>query len=175
LLTTKTISMKAILISLIFSFALDSWLNDAIAQEQQSPAFNHVYLAVHNMDSSLKFYTKAFDLKVTDRFSQLDITQIDTSFKRAVNIVFLKFPGQDFVYELAERADTARPGNLFQHVGVEVKNIAIALQRAVDAGGKMYIPIRRIRTSSGLEIKQAFIKGPDGESIELTEIISGAY
>jgi predicted enzyme related to lactoylglutathione lyase len=170
--------MKAILMSFVFGLVLSLCFNNAVAQDQQLPAFNHLYLAVHNMDSSLKFYTKAFDLKVTDRFNQLDITRTDTSSKRAVNIVFLKFPGQDFVYELAERSDkndTTRPGNLFQHVGVEVKDNVIALQRAVNAGGKMYMPIRRVRTSSGLEIKQAFIKGPDGESIELTEIISGGY
>ena len=171
--------MKAILISLIFSLVFNlSFLNDAVAQDQQLPAFNHVYLAVHDMDSSLKFYTKAFDLKVTDRFDQLNVTQTDTSFKRSIKIVFLKFPGQDFVYELAERSDksdTTRPGNLFQHVGVEVKDIAADLQRVVDAGGKLAIPIRRIRTNSGLEIKQAFIKGPDGESIELIEIMSGSY
>ena len=56
-----------------------------------------------------------------------------------------------------------------------VKDIAVALQRGINAGSKVSIPIRRVKTSSGLEIKQAFMKGPDGESIELTEIISGGY
>lgn len=170
--------MKAILTSLIISLAFNLCFSDAAAQVQQLPVFNHVYLAVHNMDSSLKFYTTAFDLKITDRFNLLDITQPDTSFKRTVNVVFLKFPGQDFVYELAERADktdTTRPGNLFQHVGVEVKDITVALQRVINAGGKVAIPIRRVRTNSSLEIKQAYMKGPDGETIELTEIISGGY
>ncbi len=130
------------------------------------------------MDSSLQFYTEAFDLKVSDHFNLLDITQPDTSFKRPVNVVFLKFPHQDFVFELAERAnksDTTREGDLYQHVGVEVKDINVALQRAVSAGGKLVIPIRRVRTNSGLEIKQAYLKGPEGETIELTEIISGGY
>jgi catechol 2,3-dioxygenase-like lactoylglutathione lyase family enzyme len=171
--------MKAISISLIFSIILILCLDKADAQDQQVyPVFNHVFLSVRNMDSSVKFYTKAFDLKVTDRFTQLVITQADTTFKRDVNVVFLKFPGQDFVFELAERADkndTTRPGNLFQHVGVEVKDITIAVERVINAGGKITIPIRRIRTNSRLEIKQAFMKGPDGEAIELTEIISGRY
>jgi predicted enzyme related to lactoylglutathione lyase len=171
--------MKAISISLIFNIALSLCFNKAAAQDQQvCPAFNHVYLSVHNMDSSLKFYTKAFDLKVTDRFTQLDITQTDTAFKRAVNVVFLKFPKQDFVFELAERADkndTTRPGNLFQHVGVEVKDITVAFQRGINAGGKVVTPIRLVKTNSGLEIKQAYMKGPDAETIELTEIISGGY
>ncbi len=150
-----------------------------MAQSQQvPPAFNHVYLAVHNMDSSLQFYSKAFDLKVTDHFNLLDITQPDTGYKRPVNVVFLKFPHQDFVFELAERADksdTIREGNLYQHVGVEVKDITVALRRAISSGGKLAIPIRLVRTNSGLKIKQAYLKGPDGETIELTEIISGNY
>src|SRR5436309_6499557 len=107
-----------------FSLVLDVLgCHDGAQSPQLHPVFNHVYLAVRNLDSSLKFYTTAFDLKVTDRFTQLDIVQPDTTFKRAVNVVFLKFPKQDFVYELAERADkndTTKQGNLFQHVGVEV-------------------------------------------------------
>ena len=169
--------MKPILTSLISVLALGCC--DVIAQTQQSPpAFNHLYLEVRNIDSSVKFYTRAFDLKVTDHFNQLEITQADSTFKRSVKIVFLKFSGQDFVYELGERTDpndTTRQGNLFQHVGVEVKDIAVALQRGIDAGGKLGRPIRRVRTSSGLEIKQAFLRGPDGELIELTEIVTGNY
>ena len=167
----------------IFNLILNAIFTTLAAQRPKEsslfPVFNHVYLAVHNMDSSLKFYTTAFDLKVTDRFNLLDIKQTDTAFKRPVNVVFLKFPKQDFVFELAERADktdtASRAGNLFQHVGVEVTNITAAFQRVVNAGGKIFIPIRSVRTNSGLEIKQAYIKGPDGETIELTEIVSGGY
>ena len=170
--------MKPFLIFLTSMLVMGSCCQ-VIAQNQQAPpAFNHLYLAVHNIDSSLKFYTKAFDLKVTDHFNQLEVTQADSSFKRSVKIVFLKFPGQDFVFELAERVDpndTTRQGNLFGHVGVEVKDISAAVQRGIDAGGKLAIPIRRVRTSSGLEIKQAFLRGPDGESIELAEIVAGNY
>jgi lactoylglutathione lyase len=170
--------MKPLLMSLL-SVLVMGCCCQGIAQNQQTPpAFNHLYLAVRNIDSSLKFYTKAFDLRVTDHFNQLEITQSDSNFKRSVKIVFLKFPGQDFVYELAERVDpndTTRQGNLFGHVGVEVKDIVVAVQRAIDAGGKLYIPVRRVRTSSGLEIKQAFLRGPDGESIELAQIVTGNY
>lgn len=171
--------MKTVLMCVIVSLVLDFWFQYAGAQSKQShPAFNHVYLAVRNIDSSIKFYAKAFDLKVTDHFTQLDIVQSDSSFKRTVNIAFLKFPGQDFVYELAERPDkndTARPGNLFQHVGVEVTDINSAFQRVLNAGGKIVMPIRQVKTNSALAIKQAFMKGPDGETIELVEIIAGEY
>ena len=76
--------------------------------------------------------------------------------------------------ERANKGDTTRDGNLYQHqhVGVDVKDINVALQSAMRAGAQLAIPIRRVRTNSGLEIKQAYIKGPDGETIELTEIIA---
>ncbi len=167
--------MKTIPSVICFSFFMCACIHNSAQGQQGNPAFNHIYLGVHNMDSSLKFYTTAFDLKVTNRISQLDITQADTAFKRPVNIVFLKFPGQDLVYELGERSDTTKTGNLFQHVGVEVKNLKVALQRVLDAGGKLAVPIRQVKTNSGLAIKQAVVKGLDGESIEIVEIISGDY
>jgi hypothetical protein len=45
----------------------------------------------------------------------------------------------------------------------------------LNAGGKLAVPIRQVKTNAGLTIKQAVIKGPDGESIELVEIVSGNY
>ena len=167
--------MKTIPSVICFSFYLCVCFHSSAQVQQGNPAFNHIYLGVHNMDSSLKFYTTAFDLKITNRISQLDITQADTAFKRPVNIVFLKFPGQDLVYELGERSDTTRIGNLFQHVGVEVKDLKATLQRVLDAGGKLAVPIRQVKTNSGLAIKQAVVKGLDGESIEIVEVISGEY
>ena len=133
--------MKSVPTAICFSLLCGAGIHNATAQGQQvNPVFNHIYLGVHNMDSSIRFYTAAFDLKVTDRISQLDITQTDTAFKRPVNIVFLKFPGQDLVYELGERSDTTKIGNQFQHVGVEVKDLKVALQKVLDAGGKLAVP-----------------------------------
>lgn len=143
------------------------------------PKFNHVYLSVHDIQSSLNFYTKAFGLKLTDSFSVLEITTADSSFRKYVKVVFLKFENQDFVYELAERVNKtdslSRPGNLLQHVGIEVANIKSTLSDAITAGAKLATPIRRVKTNSGLEILQSYINGPDGEVIELTEIVTGGY
>lgn len=166
--------------TLIVLIGLSLCASKKMEQRNDTAVFNHVYLGVHNLDTSLLFYTKAFDLKVTDRFTELQYTQTDTVFKRAVKVAFLKFPGQDLVFELAERPDkndSTRYGNLFQHVGVEVKNIQTAFDRFKNAGGKVIAAIRRVKTNSpgGLEIKQAYMKGPDGETIELIELISGHY
>ena len=142
------------------------------------PRVNHVFLSVANIDSSVAFYLKAFDLKETNRLSVLRIEQGDSITERKVKIAFLKFTGQDLAFEVSERApatDASTSGTqLYQHVGVEVSDINVAFQRVKDAGGKVAIPIRIVRTNR-IEIKQAFFRGPDGELIELAEIISGGY
>ena len=135
-------------------------------------------LYVSDLDHSINFYTTAFDLTVTNRINQ--ISTFNNEGKETtvpVKMAFLKFPGQDFVYELAEQPTKTAEGNqviLFQHVGVDVKNIDKAYQRAVDAGAESLLAVRRVK-AKGVEAKQAFLKGPDGERIELMEIFSGSF
>jgi len=100
-----------------------------------------------------------------------------TELIRTVQMAFLKFPDQDFVFELAQQlADTTmRPATYsFQHIGVDVVDIEAAYQRAIDAGAKELLPVRKVK-AKGVEAKQAFFAGPDGERIELMQIISGEF
>lgn len=143
-----------------------------------SPRINHVMLYVSDLDASIDFYTKAFDLHVTNRISQLETTKPDGSvLVRDIEIVFLKFPGQDFVYELAQNPnppDTISMACLFQHVGVDVANIEEALEQVITAGGKLIAPIQLVGTKD-IKVKQAFLQGPDGENIELMQMLSGEF
>src|SRR5687768_5473264 len=99
-----------------------------------TPRFNHVMLVVTNLDSSITFYTAAFDLQVAQRITELRVTGADGSpSARPVKMALLKFPGQDFVLELAERPAPATagpapagPAPYYQHVGVDVRDIAAA-------------------------------------------------
>ena len=69
-----------------------------------SPRFNHVMLIVSNLDSSVAFYTAAFDLKVAQRITELSVTPPNgTPTAHPVKMALLKFPGQEFVLEMAER------------------------------------------------------------------------
>jgi catechol 2,3-dioxygenase-like lactoylglutathione lyase family enzyme len=170
--------MKINLLAISFTFVLSHFFSQAISQTPLTPRFNHVFLYVSNLDSSLQFYEAAFDVKVVNRFTELEITQGDSTFKRNLKIVFLKFSNQDFVLELAERPNTMTIANqpgVLQHVGIEVEDIGIAFKRLSNAGGKIMVPIRKVRTNSGLEIKQAFFTGPDEEQLELVQVISGGY
>ena len=147
-------------------------------KEPISPRFNHVVIQVSNMERSVDFYTHAFDLKVTnDSLKHLVYTMEDgTKKERDINVVLLKFPNQDFVYEMSEVAefDTSINFAIFHHVGIDVKDIKEALERAKQAGAEVLVPIRLVQTN-GIETKQAFLKGPNGEIIELMQIISGEF
>jgi catechol 2,3-dioxygenase-like lactoylglutathione lyase family enzyme len=134
-------------------------------------------LYVSDLDASVAFYTRAFDLTVTQRIDTLRVTRPDGSeTTRAVRMAFLKFPGQDFVYELAERrvqSDGTSP--FFQHVGVDVADIEVAATRVRAAGGRDFSGVSTVRTSGGTVAKNGFFKGPDGEMVELMQILQGEF
>ena len=145
-----------------------------------SPRFNHVMLIVTNLDSSITFYTSAFDLQVAQRITELKVTGADGAANaRPVKMALLKFPGQEFVLELAERpaaaAPVTGPAPYYQHLGVDVRDIAAAAERVAKAGGKNPSPIQTVSTSSGTVAKNMFFRGPSGELVELMQVISGEF
>ena len=141
------------------------------------PRFNHVMLYVSDLDASIAFYTKAFDLTVAQRIDTLRVTRPDGSeVARAARMAFLKFPGQDFVFELAERRvqdDGTSP--FFQHVGVDVADIEAAAARVQAAGGRDFSGLNTVRTSGGTVARNGFFKGPDGEMVELMQVLRGEF
>jgi catechol 2,3-dioxygenase-like lactoylglutathione lyase family enzyme len=143
-----------------------------------SPRFNHVMLFVSNLDSSITFYTAAFDLQVAQRITQLSVTGANGApSARPVKMALLKFPGQEFVLELAERpaSGTTGPAPYYQHLGVDVTDIEAAAERVRKAGGKAPSPIQTVSTSSGTVAKNMFFRGPSGELVELMQVVSGEF
>jgi catechol 2,3-dioxygenase-like lactoylglutathione lyase family enzyme len=144
-----------------------------------SPRFNHVMLVVSNLDSSIAFYTTAFDLQVTQRITEMRVTGADGApgAPRQVKMALLKFPGQEFVLELAERPapPSTGPAPYYQHVGVDVRDIAAAAERVRKAGGRNPSPIQTVSISGGAVAKNMFFRGPSGEMVELMQIVSGEF
>lgn len=143
-----------------------------------SPRFNHVMLVVSNLDSSITFYTTAFDLQVAQRLTELRVTGADgAQSARPVKMALLKFPGQEFVLELAERPapPTTGPAPYYQHVGIDVQDIAAAAERVRRAGGRDPSAIQTVSTSTGTVAKNMFFRGPSGELLELMQIVSGEF
>ena len=143
-----------------------------------TPRFNHVMLVVSNLDSSITFYTTAFDLQVAQRLTELRVTRADgAQSTRPVKMALLKFPGQEFVLELAERPapPTSGPAPYYQHLGVDVQDIAAAAERVRRAGGRDPSAIQTVSTSTGTVAKNMFFRGPSGELVELMQIVSGEF
>lgn len=143
-----------------------------------SPRFNHVMLVVSNLDSSITFYTAAFDLQVAQRITELKVTGANgTPTPRSVKMALLKFPGQEFVLEMGERPPTAPPGPppYYQHLGVDVRDIEAAAERVRKAGGRDLSPINTVTTSTGTVAKNMFFRGPGGELVELMQVVSGEF
>jgi catechol 2,3-dioxygenase-like lactoylglutathione lyase family enzyme len=143
-----------------------------------SPRFNHVMLVVSNLDSSITFYTAAFDLQVAQRINELKVTgPAGTPNARSVKMALLKFPGQEFVLEIGERPATAPagPAPFYQHLGVDVRDIEVAAERVRKAGGRDLSPINTVTTSTGTVAKNMFFRGPSGELVELMQVVSGEF
>ncbi|MBN3581355.1 VOC family protein [Algoriphagus aestuarii] len=139
------------------------------------PRFNHTYLNVADMDRSIKFYTSSFDLEVVKHVKKIKRTTEDgVTTESDINLAFFRFPGQGFVLEVGENPEF-KPENSsasLLHISVEVTDIEAAGQRVTKAGGVLVRPISRVEIE-GITAKTMFFTGPDGETIELIQLISG--
>lgn len=142
-----------------------------------SPRFNHVMLFVSDLEASIEFYTTAFDLEVTQRLDALERVQPDGSVAVSpVRMAFLKFPGQEFVLELSEQAITVEgPGRFYQHLGIDVVDIEAAADRVQEAGARNFSGIREVRAPDAARVLNAFFVGPDGEQLELMQLLEGEF
>ena len=142
-----------------------------------SPRFNHVMLYVSDLEASIAFYTRAFDLEVTQRLDSLTVVAPDGSeTHRGVRMAFLKFPGQAFVFELSEQPiEMEGPDRFYQHLGVDVADIEAAAERAMAAGAEEFSGVRTVRGTGGVVARNACFRGPDGELVELMEMVAGEF
>ena len=142
-----------------------------------SPRFNHVYLTMTDLERSIDFYTQAFDVEVTNRITELKRTESDGTVSTIkVNMAFLKFPGHDFVFEIGERPEIEVDNTKasYAHLGIDVTDITAAAKRLDAAGATLLSPVALVE-ARGVSAKNTFFQGPDGEIIELMEMIAGEF
>jgi lactoylglutathione lyase len=117
--------------------------------------FLHTMVRVSDLDASLKFYCGLLGLKELRRFDNE---------QGRFTLVFLAAPGQeDAQVELTHNWDEKgyAGGRNFGHLAYAVDDIYAACQRFVDGGVTIARPPR--------DGRMAFIRSPDGISIELLQ------
>lgn len=147
------------------------------SKEPISPRFNHVYLVVSDLERSVSFYTTAFDLSVSKRINKISRENPDgTLMEFDVNMALLKFEGQNFVLEISERENfkAINDSVSYAHLGVDVTDIETADKRIRQAGATVIREIQGVMADD-IVAKNSFYKGPDGETIELMELIKGTF
>lgn len=142
-----------------------------------STYFNHVFLNVADIDKSVTFYTTAFDLEVSKQITSLKLTNATgNTIETPIKLSLLRFPGQPFLLEIGERPnfEANNDSTSLAHFGVNVEDVAVAVRRLVDAGAEQVRPITLVE-AEGIKAKTAFFLGPDGETIELMELLAGEF
>jgi lactoylglutathione lyase len=115
----------------------------------------HTMVRVSDLDASLKFYCDLLGLKELRRYHNE---------QGRFSLVFLAAPGQDeaqveLTHNWDEKGYTG--GRNFGHLAYAVEDIYAACQRFVDGGVTIARPPR--------DGRMAFIRSPDGVSIELLQ------
>lgn len=123
--------------------------------------FHHVSISVMDFDASVKFYTEVLGFKQTAVWGNDDrkATMLDSGDGCCIEI----FGGE---------TSAPKPEGYFTHIALRAANTGSVIERAKAAGievTKEPLDIS-IPSSPSIDAKIAFIKGPDGESIEIFQV-----
>lgn len=176
LLYNSQILKRSVLRALIISVTLLAALSCSSDRKDNSgSSFHHVMLYVSDIEESISFYTDAFDMEVYKRIRELTVERENDQDTAQRNMVFLQFHGNSFILELSQvNADSSDVSCIplhYQHMGIQIADIKRAYEKALNRGAKNGSGIRNVRAGE-LRVKNAFLNGPDGELIELIELIN---
>jgi hypothetical protein len=76
------------------------------------------------------------------------------------------------LWELADQSGSEHTQKPVNHFGMEVDDVALVYENAIAAGAKAEMPPSTV-TSGDLHVEAAFIRGIDGERIELVRFLEG--
>ena len=119
--------------------------------------FHHLSIKVRDLNASIKFYTA---LGFTERFSWGEAP------KRTV----LLDTGDGNYFEISQGDPEKTHGDgIFRHIALRADDCAAALEAARAAGAEVTVETKDVTLSTNppTPIRIAFLKGPDGELIEL--------
>ena len=120
----------------------------------------HTMIRVMDETASVNFYTRAFGLRVKDRFGFDGFT-----------LVYLKNDENDFEVELTVnhgRAEAYTHGTGYGHLALSVSDIEFEHKRFADAGFNPN-PVKEFHRDGALLAKFFFVSDPDGYKIEVLQ------
>ncbi len=132
---------------------------------------HHVALHTRNTDRAIEFYSK-FGARIIDQ----TVTYIANKPGYFWKLTLLEIAG-DFVIELKEpnNADEMplSDDGFFNHICIQVEDVEKAIEDLRAQGVDTFIPpvLRKHEIYSPGGIKNTFLRGPDGEQIELIEYL----
>lgn len=149
-----------------------------ITVEDTAPRFNHVMLYVSDADVTRAFYEDAFGMEFYKQVTEMVVLYEDAmSDTLSVNITLMRMPGHTFNVEFIQSpaaSDTTLRSPHYQHIGIEVDDMAASMRRAESAGAVRAREMRDLQAGD-IRAKTVFYYGPDGEMIELMEILEGEF
>jgi len=127
--------------------------------QDRAPRFLHAMIRVSDLDAALRFYTEGFGMKVLGRF--------DVPVRR-VSAAYIGYAGYDEggLLELTHKWDGVEivPGSF--HFAIGVPEMEATLARLESAGAEVEMAPTVLVPGGPLV---AFIKDPDGYSVELIQ------
>ncbi len=146
--------------------------------EQSNPRFNHAMLYVTNAEASRAFYEEAFGMQFHKQLTEMVVFNEEAANDTlAINITLMRMPGYRFNYEFVQSpvaGDSTLQSPHYQHVGIEVDDIDASIEVALQAGAALAVKKRHLKAGD-IEAKTVFFYGPDGELIELMEMVEGDF
>ena len=136
------------------------------------PLLNHCAIYAHDLDRSIAFYGRAFGLALKNRWQEIVLIVAGEEQRLAMPGAHLE-DGAGRLIEIFATADVSgnredeKPVN---HFAFEVEDVASAFQTALAAGAQQDTPPATVIVGSA-RVEIAFVRGPDGERIELLHFL----
>ena len=117
---------------------------------------DHVGVVVKDAEVSSEFYRRAFHAEVSGGMQD-----------ERLKLVFLMIGGQTIELVQYLQSDVARGAGIVDHIAFSVEDMDAALAHVISAGAKPLFDAPR--ETNGKKIM--FLTGPDGERLELVQIL----
>ena len=132
-------------------------------QSKKVCGIHHIALRVSNLETTISFYTHAFGFQVIAQWNNgvQDIAMLDTGNGTILEV---------FSAGISSGSINETQSGTFFHLAFDVENVDAVYTKALQSGGKEKIPPRDMTLPAkpqSIPIRNAFLYGPDGESIEL--------